>query len=228
MKRFEFQNPFEQQGKAAVPSTAGFTLIEMVTTVFILGLLTTFSVGPIGKQIAKARQAEAKTTLGQAQTMQSVYAIQNNGYANIASYGGMITTAGSCSTGCTLAATGTAKEKCTNGTGTCNWTAASTTPNATCTTNDLELRILGCDKLRYSYTIVGDKVGFMTYAEQPAEDLIFGCEPTGSITAPVAADTKGSFTPPSPTATPLHDAWFNSEIKGITAVFDVTASGNCT
>jgi type IV pilus assembly protein PilA len=49
--------------KSTLRSSAGFSLVELMVVVAIIGILAAMSVGQVQKQIAKARQSEAKTNL---------------------------------------------------------------------------------------------------------------------------------------------------------------------
>jgi type IV pilus assembly protein PilA len=49
--------------KSTLNSSAGFSLVELMVVVAIIGILAAMSVGQVQKQIAKARQSEAKTNL---------------------------------------------------------------------------------------------------------------------------------------------------------------------
>ena len=222
MKRFEFQNP-RQAGKHA--DSSGFSLVETMVVVSILGILAAFSITPMGKYIARARQAEAKTTLGHAASLQGAYAIETSTYASITgSYGGSTTQAcsGQSQTNCGNIA------GCTWSSGSCSGTPTSPTTTTHCASNPLGLKMAGCATMRYSYEIVGDSTGYVGVATTDGQDLIFGCQvQTTAATMPAnPGDTKLAAT--IPLAPPSgDDVWWNSELKGVTAGFDVTDSTNC-
>lgn len=59
---------------------SGFSLVELMVVVAIIGILATLSVGAIQKQIAKARQAEVKTNLSSLYTAQKTFSAEFNTY----------------------------------------------------------------------------------------------------------------------------------------------------
>lgn len=59
---------------------SGFSLVELMVVVAIIGILATLSVGAIQKQIAKARQAEVKTNLSSLYTAQKTFHAEFNTY----------------------------------------------------------------------------------------------------------------------------------------------------
>ena len=61
-------------------SQAGFSLVELMVVVAIIGILAAMSVGQVQKQIAKARQSEAKTNLA------ALYAAEKSFQAEWAGY----------------------------------------------------------------------------------------------------------------------------------------------
>jgi type II secretion system protein G len=58
----------------------GFTLIEVLIVVIILGILATISVPQFTKMVARARTAEAYSTLGAIKTAQEIYRLENDTY----------------------------------------------------------------------------------------------------------------------------------------------------
>jgi type IV pilus assembly protein PilA len=64
-------------------SESGFTLVELLVVMLILGILAAIAIPSFFNQRDKARDAEAKTTAKTAQTAIETYATENNGsYAN--------------------------------------------------------------------------------------------------------------------------------------------------
>jgi prepilin-type N-terminal cleavage/methylation domain-containing protein len=59
----------------------GFTLLELIVVIIILGILATLGTGQYFKMIEKGRTAEAKAILGQIKTAQAAYFLERNTYA---------------------------------------------------------------------------------------------------------------------------------------------------
>lgn len=64
-------------------SEAGFSLVELMVVVAIIGILATLSVGAVQKQIAKARQSEAKTNLSGLYTAEKNFFSEYNTYHSV-------------------------------------------------------------------------------------------------------------------------------------------------
>ena len=69
-------------------SDAGYTLIELIVVVVIIGVLASISAPTFKKFIAKARQTEAKINLAHIDALQSTYKFEFNSYASLAGIGG--------------------------------------------------------------------------------------------------------------------------------------------
>jgi len=59
----------------------GFTLIEVLIVVIILGILATIAIPQFSQMVKRARLAEAWTNLAAIRTAQSVYHLENSAYA---------------------------------------------------------------------------------------------------------------------------------------------------
>ena len=70
--QYLFKNKFNQ----------GFTLIELLVVVIIIGILTTIALPNFLNQTVKARQAEAKNTIGVVNSGQTAFRIVNPDFAN--------------------------------------------------------------------------------------------------------------------------------------------------
>ena len=66
--------------RSTLNSSAGFSLVELMVVVAIIGILAAMSVGQVQKQIAKARQAEAKTNLATVFTAMKTYQSEFQAY----------------------------------------------------------------------------------------------------------------------------------------------------
>ncbi|MBO9666027.1 MAG: prepilin-type N-terminal cleavage/methylation domain-containing protein [Bdellovibrio sp.] len=61
-------------------SQAGFSLVELMVVVAIIGVLAAIAVPQVNKYIAKARQSEAKTNLASIYTSEKAFFAEYNGY----------------------------------------------------------------------------------------------------------------------------------------------------
>lgn len=64
-----------------VRNNRGFTLVELMTCVAVVGLLATMANAQYRKMIARARQSEAKLLLGNIWAIQLAYGVEEGGYS---------------------------------------------------------------------------------------------------------------------------------------------------
>ena len=76
-----------KSGHMAYNKCRGFTLIELIAVVVIIGVLASISAPTFKKFIAKARQSEAKINLAQIGTLQDVYKLEHGSYITLADIG---------------------------------------------------------------------------------------------------------------------------------------------
>lgn len=77
----------------------GFSLVELMVVVAIIGILATLAIPKFATFQAKARQSEAKTNLGALFALESAYAVDNGAYVDI----GLVGRNGPAATACTAA-----------------------------------------------------------------------------------------------------------------------------
>lgn len=63
-------------------SQAGFSLVELMVVVAIIGILATIAIPRVNRFIAKARQAEAQTNLSSIYTFNKNFYVEFQGYTN--------------------------------------------------------------------------------------------------------------------------------------------------
>jgi len=71
----------------AMKDQKGFSIIELMIVVGIIGVLATMAVPKFQSFQAKAKRAEVKTTLGHIFTLEEAYALDNNAYLAFTTYG---------------------------------------------------------------------------------------------------------------------------------------------
>jgi type IV pilus assembly protein PilA len=68
--------------KKGLLNSKGFTLIELMVVVAILGILASFGIPQVQKQMAKARQVEAKTNLAAIYTAEKAFFVEYSSYSD--------------------------------------------------------------------------------------------------------------------------------------------------
>lgn len=146
--------------------TAGFSLLELMVVVAIIGVLATVAVPRFNIFRARARQGEAKSNLGVIFTLQEAFKIDKEqyydgddgtwggeamqGYANASGYRGGARAA---------VTTGPRRNR-----------RPASAGGSECPSNKLGFRLANCNAARYGYYIVGaNEDEFMAYAFSPSD-----------------------------------------------------------
>ena len=201
----------------------GFSLLELMVVVAILGILATVAVPRFNIFRARSRQSEAKTNLGVIFTLQESFAIEQETYydGDKAKWGGE-----------------DMKDKATRD----GYKGGGTN---TCDNNKLGFRLANCDKARYGYFMNGaGENGFIAIAyaasDQAGDKRVFpGCDGTGAgrhalATAPtgftastvcavnLGSTTRGAARTASNDTFATGDAWCMDEARRLYNYRDIT------
>ena len=204
----------------------GFSLLELMVVVAILGVLATVAVPRFNIFRSRARQAESKQNLGQIFTLQESFAIEYERY-----YDGVAATWGGADMNNKANADGYQVKAQGAGAGGCS---------PTLNTNKLGFRLANCDKARYMYWIAGaNETEFLSIAyalsdSTPGKRIFPGCDgvTTGVTRTNIApGSTRGidareqcsvKFAAKATmTATTAGDAWCLDEGRKLNNYFDI-------
>ena len=134
----------------SAPDIRGFSLVELMIVVGIIGILAALAIPRFQQFQAKARQSEARSNMAHIYTLQTSYNGDNDTFSN---YSCLSMGSGSSYTsGC--GASGTA----TPGV----WASY----NACNTTNDIGFRVTDCKKVRFLYVNTGNQNQFTATAHE--------------------------------------------------------------
>ena len=158
--------------KVTTKNKLGFSLLELMVVVAIIGVLATFAVPRFNIFRARARQGEAKSNLGVIFTLQEAFKIDKetyyNGVGGAAGWGGAAMNSGIATSDDYVG------YKATGGT------------NSICKANRLGFRLANCQAARYRYWVgIADEDDFLVHAFAPsdAQARIFpGCQGAASAT----------------------------------------------
>ena len=114
----------------------GFTLVELMVVVAIIGILVRLGYPQMNAFVAKARQAEAQLNLGMIHKLQESYLIEQDKYYN--GVGGVL------NTGSGFGYLGSGSSHCES--------------------NPLGLKVSNCNELRYKYTVTATDGDFAALA----------------------------------------------------------------
>ncbi len=135
---------------------AGFSLLELMVVVAILGVLATVAVPRFNIFRARARQSEAKSSLGVVYTLQEAFNIEHENY-----YNGNNSTWG----GDKMDAIGERD----------GYTGGGSSSCTTASANKLGFRLANCTKARYGYWIAGaDEDEFLAVAYATSDNANTG------------------------------------------------------
>ena len=133
---------------------AGFSLLELMVVVAILGVLATVAIPRFNIFRARARQSEAKTNLGVIFTLQEAFSIEHERY-----YNGQVSDWG----GTEMSDNANRDGYFASGSGKCAAADAN---------NKLGFRLANCEKARYGYYIPGaGENNFVAIAYAPSDTV---------------------------------------------------------
>ena len=81
--RTELQAKFLQYWIGAIPRERGFTLLELLVVIMIIGLLSAIALPSFLSQASKARESEALTYVGSINRSQQAYFLEKNTFGNL-------------------------------------------------------------------------------------------------------------------------------------------------
>jgi len=198
-------------------NTAGFSLLELMVVVAIIGILAAMAIPRYNIFRARARQSEAKTSLGVIFTLQEAFKIEKEKYYNgAAAWGG-------------AAMEGAGANKATGylGGGT-----------HTCTANRLGFRLANCNAARYQYWIdrsatdsnVENTFTAIAYAaSDTADERIFpGCTPTATTSRNPTTAIDGKQCAQGDDSLTLGDAFCIDHERTLHNFQDIVSNPACT
>jgi len=156
-------------------NAAGFSLLELMVVVAIIGILAAMAIPRYNIFRARARQAEAKSSLGVIFTLQEAFKIEKEEYydGDASRWGGSKMNA----PGAKVQAAGSGETA----------TGYQGGGRSSCTANRLGFRLANCAASRYRYWIDDDKTGesvFTAYAYAAGDHkdarIFPGCTPTAT------------------------------------------------
>lgn len=160
-------------------SKAGFSIVEVMVVVMIIGLLTTLAGNRVLAMIARARQAEARTNLSQIHQLQGTYQLHADNYAEwklgattAIGYVG-VDTGGDSGRKCTIATANTA-----DGVGVTKDKDGA---------HDLGWKPKGCSEMRYGYAVL---VGSDSNGKERFLAIAFGSSNTAGRVFPTCDGAK--------------------------------------
>jgi prepilin-type N-terminal cleavage/methylation domain-containing protein len=84
MKNKAFTPPFLKSYSPIFIERAGFTLLELVVVILIVGVLATLGFTQYGRMVERSRQAEAKQIIGDIRKLTAAYYLTNGSLTGIA------------------------------------------------------------------------------------------------------------------------------------------------
>ena len=182
----------------------GFSLLELMVVVAILGILATVAVPRFNIFRARGRQAEAKSNLGVIYTLQESYSVDNESY-----YNGAAITGGAAAMDARASGQGYRTDN----------------SNSSCVANKLGFTLANCLQTRYAYFVTQGNENAFTAIAYGASDVatvhgrnkrIFpGCNGSGGAKSPPSgfSSTNANFS--------SGDAWALNESRDLNNYRDI-------